>query len=130
MADYPVERAVGKINLAGGCIVQSVPSLSGVQSTSGAAALSVAQYSTHATSTATGNVLTLADGVSVGQRKRVSHTVVAGTLVVTPAAAAFTHVTLATVSEFVELVWNGSVWNIAEIGNTVTGGATLMPVVV
>lgn len=130
MADYPVEHVIGAINLAGGCIVQAVPVLSGVQALSGAGALNVTQFVTQVTSTGAAQVLTLADGVTVGQRKRVVHVVDGGSVVITPTDAAFTTVTLATVGEFAELIWTGSKWNLVDFGNSVTGGATLMPVVV
>lgn len=91
-----------------------VGTITGVaQALSGAGAINVTTAVTLFTSTGAGQALTLADGVRVGQRKIVIHTVDGGSGVITPAHPGnHATVTLTNRWESVEYLWSGSVWDV------------------
>lgn len=90
------------------------------QALSGAGAVSVATYLTNFTSTGAAQALTLADGVRVGQLKKIKHLVDGGSGVLTPAnLSGGTTITFTAVGEFALLLWNGSDWVMIDSGNDV-----------
>ena len=62
------------------------------------------------------HTMTLADGVYVGQKKKIIITsVAAGTITITPANFSDgTSMTMAEIRDSVELIWDGSNWNITQ----------------
>lgn len=62
------------------------------------------------------HTMTLADGVYVGQKKKiVIASVAAGTITITPANFSDgTSMTMAEILDSVELIWDGSNWNISQ----------------
>lgn len=88
------------------------------QALSGAGAVNVTTYLTNFTSTGAAQALTLADGVRVGQLKKIKHIVDGGSGVLTPTnLAGGTTITFTAVGEFALLFWNGSDWVMIDSGN-------------
>lgn len=95
------------------------------QALSGAGAVNVTTYLTNYTSTGAAQALTLANGVRVGQQKKIKHIVDGGSGVLTPVSlSGGTTITFTSIGEFVLLVWNGTAWVMVDSGNEV-GGSTL-----
>lgn len=87
------------------------------QTLSGAGAVDVTHRTTKLTSTGVGDALTLADGVSVGQRKTIIHAVDGGSMVLTPTSpAVFATITFTNVRDWCELEWNGAAWDLVAFG--------------
>lgn len=79
-------------------------------------------YTTVNTTTGSGHASTLADGVRVGQMKKIQLIVDAGDLVLTPAnLAGGTTITFADVGDYAVLIWNGVDWVAIELGNDADG---------
>jgi hypothetical protein len=94
-----------------------------LQSLSGAGAVNVTSYLTNATSTGAAQALTLADGLVLGQLKRITHVVDGGSLVLTPSNFDNgTTITFTSVGETALLIWNGAKWACVELANTATPG--------
>lgn len=111
-------RLLGKSNR-----VQFEPYIPGnaFQSLSGAGACNVTSYLTKVTTTGA-DALTLADGVRVGQLKKVQMIVDAGNGTLTPANFNDgTTITFADVGDFAILRWDGSGWTAIETGNDADG---------
>lgn len=95
------------------------------QALSGAGAVNVTTYLTNYTSTGAAQALTLANGVRVGQLKKIKHIVDGGSGVLTPTAlSGGTTITFTSIGEFALLLWNGAAWVMIDSGNEV-GGASL-----
>jgi hypothetical protein len=84
------------------------------QALSGPGAVNVTSYQTRFTSTGTGNALTLADGVQVGQLKKISYIAEGAggdTGVLTPTNPfGFATITFNAIGDYAVLFWAGSVW--------------------
>jgi hypothetical protein len=90
------------------------------QALSGAGAVNVTTYLTNVTSTGGAQALTLADGVRVGQLKKIKHIVDGGSSVLTPTnLSGGTTITFTAVGEFAILLWNGADWVMIDSGNDV-----------
>ena len=89
------------------------------------AAVGVANYNTTLTTVGAEIVPTLANGAITGQLKRVQMIVDGGfNAVLTPATAfngGATTITFADVGDTVELMWNGSAWQVLALYNLVDG---------
>lgn len=91
----------------------------GAQETvTGAGAVNVTSYLTLLVSTGAAQAITLANGTSIGQMKKIKHYTDGGSMVLTPAnLAAGTTITFTTIGEVVLLQWNGTDWVVLELGN-------------
>jgi len=95
------------------------------QALSGAGAINVTTFLTNFTSTGAGQALTLANGVRVGQLKKIKHIVDGGSGVLTPTSlSGGTTITFTSIGEFALLAWNGTAWVMIDSGNDV-GGSSL-----
>ena len=84
----------------------------------GAGAVNVTSYLTLLVSTGVAQAITLANGTSIGQMKKIKHYTDGGSMVLTPAnLAAGTTITFTTVGEVALLQWNGTDWAVLELGN-------------
>lgn len=109
-----------KIQGSGSCIYPSFPA-GRIQSLSGAGAITITEYLTKWTTTAA-NAATLADGVTIGQLKKIIMIVDAGDGTLTPTNLdAGTTITFADAGDFVVLMWNGTDWILIDSGNLVDG---------
>lgn len=91
-----------------------------IQALSGAGAVNVTSYLTNVTSTGAAQALTLANGVRVGQLKKIKHIVDGGSSVLTPTSlSGGTTITFTAVGEFALLQWNGTAWVMIDSGNDV-----------
>lgn len=91
-----------------------------IQALSGAGAVNVTSYLTNVTSTGAAQALTLANGVRVGQLKKIKHIVDGGSAVLTPVSlSGGTTITFTAVGEFALLQWNGTAWVMIDSGNDV-----------
>jgi hypothetical protein len=109
-----------KIQGSGSCIYPSFPA-GRLQSLSGAGAITITEYLTKWTSTGV-NAGTLADGVTIGQLKKIIMIVDAGDATLTPTNLdAGTTITFADAGDFVVLMWNGTDWVLIDSGNLVDG---------
>lgn len=105
---------------AGSTFVPFVP-LATMQSLSGAGACNVTTFCTKVTTTGA-NALTLADGVVIGQLKKIQLIVDGGDGTLTPTNLADgTTITFADVGDFAVLCWNGTDWVAIELGNDADG---------
>lgn len=112
------------LNLRTAANTPHIPAVA-AQALSGAGAVNVTTYLTNYTSTGGAQALTLANGVRVGQQKKIKHIVDGGSGVLTPVSlSGGTTITFTSVGEFVLLVWNGTAWVMVDSGNE-GGGATL-----
>lgn len=99
--------------------------IAAAQALSGAGAVNVTTFLTNFTSTGAAQALTLANGVRVGQLKKIKHIVDGGSGVLTPTSlSGGTTITFTSVGEFALLAWNGTAWVMIDSGNE-GGGATL-----
>lgn len=81
------------------------------QALSGAGAASLNTEVTLVTSTGAGQVITVANGTYIGQRKTFVHVVDGGSAVVTPATAnGFATATLTNARDTAQLYWTGAAW--------------------
>jgi hypothetical protein len=95
--------------------------LAAQQALSGAGAINVTSYYTAWTTTAA-NAGTLANGVQVGQRKRIQQIVDGGDGTLTPTSLlGGTTITFADAGDFAELIWNGTAWVPVQLGNDADG---------
>ncbi len=109
-----------KIQGSGSCIYPSFPA-GRIQSLSGAGAITITEYVTKWTTTGA-NAGTLADGVTIGQLKKIIMIVDAGDGTLTPTNLdAGTTITFADAGDFVVLMWNGTDWVVIDSGNLVDG---------
>lgn len=109
-----------KIQGSGSCIYPSFPA-GRLQSLSGAGAITITEYCTKWTTTGA-NAATLADGVTIGQLKKIIMIVDAGDGTLTPTNLdAGTTITFADAGDFVILMWNGTDWVVIDSGNLVDG---------
>jgi hypothetical protein len=84
----------------------------------GAGAVNVTSYLTLLVSTGAAQAITLANGTSIGQMKKIKHYTDGGSMVLTPAnLAAGTTITFTTVGEVALLQWDGTDWVVLELGN-------------
>lgn len=91
------------------------------QALSGAGAINVTTFYTAWTTTAA-NAGTLADGVRVGQLKKVQLIIDGGDGTLTPAnLAGGTTITFADAGDYALLLWDGTDWNAIELGNDADG---------
>ncbi len=105
---------------AGSTFVPFVP-LATMQALSGAGACNVTTFCTKVTSTGA-NALTLADGVVIGQLKKIQLIVDGGDATLTPSNLADgTTIVFADVGDFALLCWNGTDWVAIELGNDADG---------
>ncbi len=109
-----------KISGSGTCIAPFYPT-GRLQSLSGAGAITITEYLTKWTTTGA-NAGTLADGVTIGQIKRIVMIVDAGDGTLTPTNLdAGTTITFADAGDYVDLMWNGTDWVMIDSGNLVDG---------
>ena len=88
------------------------------ETVTGAGAVNVTSYLTLLVSTGAAQAITLANGTSIGQMKKIKHYTDGGSMVLTPAnLAAGTTITFTTVGEVALLQWNGTDWAVLELGN-------------
>ena len=91
------------------------------QSLSGAGAINVTSYLTKWTTTGA-NAGTLANGVRVGQLKKIQQIVDGGVGTLTPTSlSGGTTISFEDVGDFVILKWNGAAWVVIEAGNDADG---------
>jgi hypothetical protein len=115
----PMVAATGVLG-AGSTVVPSIP-VSAQQALSGAGAVNVTTFCTKLTTTGA-NALTLADGVVVGQLKKIQLIVDGGDGTLTPSnLAGGTTIVFADVGDFALLCWNGTDWVAIELGNDADG---------
>lgn len=108
------------INGQGSCVYESAPTAE-AQAISGAGAVTITEFLTKLTTTGV-NALTLADGVTIGQTKKILMVVDAGNGTLTPSnLATYSTITFADAGDFAVLKWNGTNWVVIETGNTVDG---------
>lgn len=118
---FPVGGLGPSIAGLGSTFVPFVPAAA-QQALSGAGAVNVTSYCTKWTTPTGGAAGTLANGVQVGQLKKVQLIVDGGDGVLTPAnLAAGTTITFADVGDFALLLWNGTDWVAIELGNDADG---------
>jgi hypothetical protein len=104
-----------------GSLYQTFMPLAAQQALSGAGAINITSYYTAWTTTAA-NAGTLANGVQIGQRKRVQQIVDGGDGTLTPTSlSGGTTITFADAGDFAELVWNGTAWVAVQLGNDADG---------
>lgn len=103
-----------------GVVISGTP-----QALSGAGAVSVAVFKTDYTSTGAAQALSLADGATDGQLKRVQHVVDGGNGILTPVNFSATSVDLADVGDVIDLIWSASAgqWEVVDSYNVTTGAA-------
>jgi hypothetical protein len=109
-----------KIAGSGSCIYPSFPA-GRIQALSGAGAITITEYVTKWTTTAA-DAGTLADGVTIGQLKKIILVVDGGDGTLTPTNLdAGTTITFADAGDFVLLMWNGTDWVVIDSGNDADG---------
>lgn len=100
----------------------TVLGLGASQATSGVATVDVHHSLVMMTSTGAGQVITVPNGLRIGQLMLFQHTVDGGSVVVTPTNAGnFTAATLTAVHDWCMLSWNGATWDIVAYGGGATG---------
>jgi hypothetical protein len=118
--DIEVAGAGSQLAGDGSTFVSFVP-MAAPQALSGAGAVNVTSYYTKWTTTAA-DAATLADGVQIGQLKKIQLIVDGGDGTLTPAnLAAGTTITFADAGDFALLIWNGVDWVAIELGNDADG---------
>ena len=118
--DIEVSGAGSQLAGDGSTFVPYIP-MAAAQSLSGAGAINVTSYLTKWTTTAA-DAGTLADGVQIGQLKKIQLIVDGGDGTLTPAnLASGTTITFADAGDFALLIWNGVDWVAIELGNDADG---------
>lgn len=96
------------------------------QTLTGAGAVNVISYLTNLVSTGVAQAITLANGTTVGQVKKIKHYTDGGSMVLTPSLIdGGTTITFTTIGEYAVLIWNGIKWYAMELGND---AGTALPV--
>ena len=109
-----------KIQGSGSCIVPSFP-IAAEQRISGSGAITITQYYSAVTSTGT-DAITLIDGVTVGQIKKIHLVIDGGSSTLTPVnLAGGSTITFTDAGDYAILQWGGTEWYPIELGNSVDG---------
>lgn len=109
-----------KIQGSGSCIVPCFP-IAAEQRISGSGAITINQYYSAVTSLGV-DAITLADGSTIGQLKKIHMVVDGGSSTLTPVnLAGGTTITFADAGDFAILQWGGTEWYPIELGNSVDG---------
>jgi hypothetical protein len=96
--------------------------LAAPQALSGPGAINVTTYRTNWTTTGANDAGTLANGVQLGQEKRVQQIVDGGDGILTPVSlSGGTTITFADAGDYAVLAWNGTAWVAIELGNDADG---------
>lgn len=115
-----IEVTASEVTGSGATFTPYIP-LAAQQALSGAGAINITSYYTAWTTTAA-NAGTLANGVQIGQLKKIQLIVDGGDGTLTPTSlSGGTTITFADAGDFALLAWNGTAWVAIELGNDADG---------